>query len=358
MNDAIPLSSDAAPAARVVNWPQVGTFIGVTFGITWLLNLGLYLVGGLKAPAAGLVLSTQMLVPAFSAILLETFVFSDSPLYFKVHHGKARWFTYFYMGLAALAILGTVAGLVSSGQVQTILIVNSSLGMVGLLVAVVARLVGGKDTFASVGMAGGKFRWWLIFGVGMTLFYALMTGFNMLFKLGAPMDLTKVLPQLAGQPPLAVHGLLLLQFLIITPLSNLLYFFGEEYGWRGFLQRSLTRTGRIKGTFLVGVIWGIWHAPVILMGYNYPENPVLGVFLMIVFCILLAYFLAYAVYKSQGVWTAAFLHGINNNVASYLFGLVYVPTSVILSFSMGVYGMVCMAIVILLLLRDPIWKEG
>ncbi|RPJ48155.1 MAG: CPBP family intramembrane metalloprotease [Chloroflexi bacterium] len=357
MNDAISPPSEAAPVARVVNWPQVGMFVGLTFGLTWLLNLWLYLVGGLASPAAGLTLVTQMLIPAFSAILLETFVFSDSPLYFKVHHGPARWFTYFYLGMSVLAIIGAAVGLAAPGLAQTILIAISIIELAGLVVLLVARWRGGKDTFASVCLAGGKFRWWVIFALGMTGFYLLMTLLNMLFKLGTPLDIAKAMPQLAGLPPPALHGLLLLQILIITPLSNLLFFFGEEYGWRGFLQTALARMGRIRGTFLVGVIWGIWHAPVILMGYNYPENPLLGVLLMTLYCILLAYFLAYAVYKSQGVWTAAFLHGINNNVASYFFGILYVPGSVILSFGIGVYGLVCMAVVVLLLLRDPLWKE-
>ena len=41
-----------APAetpAKQVNWKQVGTFIGLTFGLTWLLDLVLFLNGGLKS---------------------------------------------------------------------------------------------------------------------------------------------------------------------------------------------------------------------------------------------------------------------------------------------------------------------
>lgn len=116
MNQAISISPEAAaPIERAVNWPRVGLFLGVTFSITWLLNLGLYLTGGLANKATMLVLITQMLIPAFSAILLQTFFFSDSPLYFKVHRGPARWFTYFYLAVTLLGIAGSVAVLLSPG---------------------------------------------------------------------------------------------------------------------------------------------------------------------------------------------------------------------------------------------------
>ena len=56
--------------------------------------------------------------------------------------------------------------------------------------------------------------------------------------------------------------------------------FGEEYGWRGYLQSELFKLGRVRGVLLLGVIWGAWHWPLILMGYNYPGYPLLGVVLM------------------------------------------------------------------------------
>ena len=41
--------------------------------------------------------------------------------------------------------------------------------------------------------------------------------------------------------------------LVVFPL-------GEEFGWRGFAQPRLTdRYGLVKGTLVVGVMWGFWH---------------------------------------------------------------------------------------------------
>ncbi len=60
-------------AALSVNWPHVAWFLGLAFGLTWLLDLVLYLNGGLKNPAAVLFLQLQMMLPAFSALLLGVF---------------------------------------------------------------------------------------------------------------------------------------------------------------------------------------------------------------------------------------------------------------------------------------------
>jgi hypothetical protein len=134
--------------------------------------------------------------------------------------------------------------------------------------------------------------------------------------------------------------------------------FGEEYGWRGYLQGELIKLGRVRGILLVGVIWGLWHAPIIAMGYNYPGYPVLGVFLMTLYTIGLGFFLGYAVLKSGSVWLAAFLHGLNNQVAAFLLAMVYRPDDPVFSFGVGLYGLIVWAIVVtgLLLFDRRVWS--
>lgn len=62
--------------------------------------------------------------------------------------------------------------------------------------------------------------------------------------------------------------------------------FGEEYGWRGYLWDQLRGRGR-SGTILgVGTLWGLWHAPLILIvGLNYPDQRVAGVAAMVLFAV-------------------------------------------------------------------------
>jgi len=63
---------------------------------------------------------------------------------------------------------------------------------------------------------------------------------------------------------------------------------GEEYGWRGYLLPRLLPLGEIKATLIVGVIWAVWHLPILLIGLNYPEQslmmvlPVFGITVLLI----------------------------------------------------------------------------
>ena len=99
--------------AKHVNWKQVGAFLGLTFGLTWLLDLALFLNGGLKSPAALISLQFQMLLPAFSAILLGMFFFKDSLINIKNNHSKSRWFTWYYLFFTLYLCRSNHSGLLS-----------------------------------------------------------------------------------------------------------------------------------------------------------------------------------------------------------------------------------------------------
>ncbi len=91
--------------------------------------------------------------------------------------------------------------------------------------------------------------------------------------------------------------------------------FGEELGWRGLLQRELGEMGFWTSSAIIGLIWGIWHAPIILMGHNYPQHPVAGVFLMTLLSLLLSPLFSYVRIKAKSVIAAAVLHGTLNATA-------------------------------------------
>ncbi len=352
---------ESTPAAPVrVNWKQVGIFLGLTFALTWLLDLVLFLTGGLKNQAATIVLQFQMLLPAFSAMLLGVFFFSNSPIYYRTHRTASRWFIYYFFFLSLLYLAGVVACLVRPDLVVTLASLLLIPSVIGLILLVVLRLVGGKDTFAGVGMGGGKPAIWALFGLGLVAYYLLQAFLNYVFKLGTVVDITQLTPQFAssGIPAVVLILSTAVNAVLIGPFLGLIIAFGEEYGWRGYLQTELQRLGRIPGTALLGVIWGVWHWPVIWMGYNFPGHPVLGSLLMVIFCVELAFFLAYAVYKSKGVWTAAFLHALSNQTVSFTVIALVMPKDIIFSFGTGVPGLVLGAVAVALLLLDPLWKEG
>ncbi len=68
-------------------------------------------------------------------------------------------------------------------------------------------------------------------------------------------------------------------------------------------------------SLLVGLIWGVWHAPLIAMGHNYPQHPIPGIAMMIAWCVLLAPLFTYIRIRSGSVIAASILHGTLNGTA-------------------------------------------
>lgn len=340
-----------------VNWRQVGLFVGVTFTLTWLLDLFLWLTVGYISPAAGLMLQLQMLLPAFSVMVLGLFFFRGSPLNLRRLHGPARWFVFYYLAYTLIYTLLSIGAVMLHQQFPVFSLTGLAVTLLGLLLVVALRVFRGRDALASIGLVWGKPRYWLLFGAGFVLFYGSQTLLNYLFGLGHSVDVGPLAAQ-AGMPPDAFLIAAAIQTVLVAPFLGLVIAFGEEYGWRGYLQGELVKMGRVRGILLVGIIWGVWHAPVIAMGHNYPGYPVLGPILMVAYTVALAYVLGYAVLKSGSVWLAAFLHALNNGVYSLLVMTVYTPNDPVSSFGLGLYGLAMMAGIVLLILRDPLWREG
>lgn len=362
-NQTLPNSTPvpAESSVKKVNWKQVGTFIGLTFGLTWILDLVLFLKGGLSSPSAIIALQFQMLLPAFSAILLGMFFFKDSLINIKNNHTKSRWFTWYFLLFTLLYAAATILAFVRPELVQTISPVMLIPSLIGLVLVIVLRAVGGKDTFASVGMGGGKAKLWFLFGLGIIIFAGLQTLLSWLFKMGHPVDLATLFAQATAATGMTTPVLLVItavQTLIVGPFLGLLITFGEEYGWRGYLQPALSGLGRVRGVALLGIIWGIWHWPVIWIGYNYPGHPYLGSLLMVLFSTGLAFLLGYAVLKAKGVWIAAFLHALVNQSFSFFMGFIYAPGDPAYSFGLGIPGLIVLALLVVLILRDPVWKQN
>jgi membrane protease YdiL (CAAX protease family) len=143
--------------------------------------------------------------------------------------------------------------------------------------------------------------------------------------------------------PLHPFWLALLQGLVAGPTVNAVAAFGEEAGWRGLMLRELEPLGLWRASAIIGVVWGFWHAPLIVQGLNYPEHPWAGVFMMTVMTVLLSPLLAYLTLRSGSVITAAIFHGTLNATA----GLAILVVQGGSDLSVGVTGLAGFVVLLL-----------
>jgi len=342
---------------KTVNWKQVSLFVGLTIALSWLLDLVLWLKFGYSLYAQ-IFFQLQMLIPAYVAIFLQRYVFKDSSLYLRTYRERPRWFFNFYiiftLFFTALVILTTLRPDLYPAPLASLIMIAL---VISLVVLLVIRFVSGKEAFQRAGLSGGKWYLWPLVWVVVMAYLGLQILLNVVAGLGYQPDITP-LATAAGLhiPTYLVAGFL--NTVIIGPLLGLLIAFGEEYGWRGYLQGELVKLGRVKGVLMVGVIWGVWHAPAVAMGHNYPGYPVLGPIAFLVFNLFLSIFLGYLMLKTGSVWLAAFMHALLNQSYTWFVAMVYTPTDPLFSFGAGIYGIAFAFLVAFVILRDPVWKQA
>ena len=111
------------------------------------------------------------------------------------------------------------------------------------------------------------------------------------------------------------------QAVFLAPALNFVTCFGEEWGWRGYLLPKVSRHCSTVPTMLItGIIWGLWHAPLTIIGHNYGLGywgfPFTGIAMMCVFCITLGIFLSFVTLKTGSCIPAIIGHGAVNGIAA------------------------------------------
>ncbi|HQE94099.1 MAG TPA: CPBP family intramembrane metalloprotease [Anaerolineae bacterium] len=142
--------------------------------------------------------------------------------------------------------------------------------------------------------------------------------------------------------------------LILAPLLNAFATFGEEFGWRAYLQPKLLPLGGRATMLLMGVIWGVWHWPLIAMGHNYgldyPGAPWGGMAMMVWFTLAVGTLLGWLTLRAGSVWPAVIGHGAINGIAAL--GALFVkgkPNPLLGPLPVGFVGAAGFAVVMLIL---------
>ena len=231
-----------------------------------------------------------------------------------------------------------------------------------LVSVLLTQLVTGEKPLSDIGIS---FRlnkwWWLGWLVIIPLPILVSIPVSALFpgvSIGADTDsLKQTMEAMQAQGlslgPWGVGLITLLSGFVAGLTINAFFAFGEESAWRGFLHRLLKGKGFWKECLIIGIIWGIWHAPLILMGHNYPSHPVAGVFMMVAFCVLVTPLMVFIRERSGSVIMAAIAHGTINALGGlpivYLIGY-----KELLSGITGLAGFIVLALadIVILLLNN------
>jgi len=166
-------------------------------------------------------------------------------------------------------------------------------------------------------------------------------------------EIEKAREQLGSLSTSQQLGMIFLQGLLVGSTINAVAAFGEELGWRGYLLARLEelfgRDGEAfwKNSLITGVIWGVWHAPLIVTGYNFPDHPMLGVFVMTLGITALAPLIAFVRIRTGSVLAAAVFHGVFNALAGVSIMLIANIANLYRS-PVGLAGAIAMTILIAL----------
>ncbi len=146
--------------------------------------------------------------------------------------------------------------------------------------------------------------------------------------------------------PGMILPLLFVISLFAAPVFNSIAAFGEEWGWRGYLLPRLMPLGKWKAYLIVGVVWGLWHAPMVAVGFNYPGAPVLGILMMVLLTSVLGILINEMALHYQSAILAGWIHGVFNSQAYGIWRmLLFAGTNPFLG---GITGLVGIAVIAIL----------
>jgi membrane protease YdiL (CAAX protease family) len=96
---------------------------------------------------------------------------------------------------------------------------------------------------------------------------------------------------------------------------------GEEIGWRGYMLTRLMDSGLPSPIWMSGVIWGLWHIPLILYGeYTVVPNSILSISVFVIDITALGYIFAWLRLSSGSIWPCVWAHSVWNQVFLGPFG--------------------------------------
>lgn len=301
------------------NKKRLWVFIAIAYGLTFLMSLVMY-EANRKGLNTTVFVNVQMMYPACGVILGKLLFKDDRPLpvagYITILATAAVMIV-----IAVLSVVYPIAPIKYAEGLPEIDIWNviSQFPIIaGSVTAYILFWVCGKEKRVNAGIERKKIKQSIIL---VAVFVALLIGRAMIgvfitdLMTGTDDEWQNILASLTNPMTWISLAVLPINFIFVF-----LAFFGEEYGWRYYLQPLMqNRFGKRAGVLLLGLVWAVWHIGVDFMFYTdgYGLQAFAG---QIVTCVVMAIFFGYAYLKTENIWVVVIMHYLNNNIAALLAG--------------------------------------
>lgn len=127
--------------------------------------------------------------------------------------------------------------------------------------------------------------------------------------------------------------------LFLAPIGNMIPALGEEIGWRGFLLPAIEPLGKVKAALLSGMIWALWHTPMILaIGFYYGSQALSGIFLHFALVTGLGIWMACLWFRTRSTVLSGFIHATFNAHVYGVWTMIFVTQSKLVVGAAGAIG--------------------
>jgi hypothetical protein len=203
------------------------------------------------------------------------------------------------------------------------------------------------EGFAITNLRIGAWRPYLISALVVPVCFMITYTLTWLLGLGQPdwqladfrALMTSTGAETSTMPPSAVIlPAVFLASLFLGPTINGIFGFGEEFGWRGYLLPKLIPLGKLKAYTILGVIWGLWHSPLIVVGFNYPGYPFLGIVGMALMTTTIGIYINELTLRNRSSILAGWIHGAFNGQAYGIWRILFPKVNPLVGGFTGVVG--------------------
>jgi hypothetical protein len=216
-----------------------------------------------------------------------------------------------------------------------------------------------REGFAIANIRVGSLKPYLASGLLVPLCFVLIYGLTWLLGIGRPHweldEFIATLRPAAGadisrlpSPALMLPALFVVT-LVVAPFLNGLFGFGEELGWRGYLLPKLMVMGKFRAYVLLGIVWGLWHLPLILIGFTYPAQSALGILAFTGLTITLGIYINELTLRHRSSILAGWVHGVFNSQKLGVWAVLFPTVNPLIG---GFAGLVGIIVWLLLGLRE------